>query len=301
MKHWKAVIDLAMEIWAKILNTFCDVCDQAQGSTEYIKNLETEGRTSIETKISWTKKEDMYKANPNANTTHLFLPLFKLTFSTNDSQKPFSNAIFEQTTSTWFERLKKQTMECWMQKLFEQYPIIDDKKYDCFFYIKLNKIDIINFVKGELVRVSKNGKIKEHKFCLPANCFEQKNENGVDVSDQDEELQDFKRQFFPKDKTITRLCKAIFRLRKICAFCREAKKYEIFDDITRERTGYDKELIKNLEDSRNESEFIEVTAANITGNTSWNDFFVSHAPLFTDTDSRGTYNNLNLQTNQFFV
>jgi hypothetical protein len=297
MKHWKDVIDLAMEIWAEILNTFCDVCDKAQSNNEFTKDLDGK-----QTTIFWTKKEDMYKVNTTENKPlFLFLPLFELTFSTNDSQKPFSKAIFEQTTSTWFERLKKQTMECWMQKLFEQYPIIADQKYDCFFYIKLKKIDIINFVKGELVSVTKNGQIKQHKFCLPANCFEQKDENGDDVSDQDKELQDFKHQFFSKDKTITRLCKAIFRLRKICAFCREAKKYEIFDDSTRERTGYDEERIKKLEDSRNESEFIEVTAANITGNTSWNDYFVSHAPLLTDIDSRGTYDDLYLQTNQFFV
>jgi hypothetical protein len=301
MKHWKAVIELAMDVWTDILNAFCDVCDKVHSYNEFSDDFKNE-HNGVRTTISWTKKEDMYKDNTTENKPpFLFLPLFKLTFLTkdsNDSQKP--KAIFAQTTSTWFERLKKQTMECWMQKLFYWFPQLEDKKYDCFFYTKLRKIDIINFVKGEVKTTIKNGKIETHKFCLPENCFEQKNANGEDISDQDEELQKFKHQFFPKDKTITKLCKAIFRLRKICAFCREAKKYETFDDGGK-RTGYNAGMVQQLQDSIPDSQCIVVPAANITGNASLNDFFVSHAPLLTDTDSRGTHNDLYLQTNQFFV
>jgi hypothetical protein len=319
MKHWKAVIELAMDVWTGILNAFCDVCDKVQRYNEFSDDFKKDNN-GVRTRISWTKKEDMYQDNTTENKPRfLFLPLFELTFLTtdsddsqkkfltndsDDSQNTFTKKIFEQTTSTWFERLKKQTMECWMQKLFYWFPQLEDKKYDCFFYTKLSKIDIINFVNGTLISTTQNGKTKQHKFCLPANCFQQKNANGQDISDQDEELQKFKQQFFPKDKTITKLCKAIFRLRKICAFCREAKHYETFDDGGK-RIEYDEAMVQELQGSINDSipdsTFIVVPAANITGNASLNDFFVSHAPLLTDTDSRGTHNDLYLQTNQFFV
>jgi hypothetical protein len=277
IETWKTIIELANDIWEKILSLFCAVCEKVQG--------EWTG------KYTWTQEKDMYKVNEQSLKDadrepegYLYLPKFQIIFLEPIDAKPKN--LFIHCTSTWYNRLRKQTMECWMQELLQKFSGAQDEKYDPFFRTLLSKEEIARYAEG-----SKNA--QGRRYCLPANCFEQYDANGVDISDADNELRGFKESFFPKDKDISNLCKVIFRLRKICAFCREAKKYELRDETGLVIEGGNKEKIQELRDSirpnDNFSQYVLVQAANMRAN----ELFVSELPCVPTVDS--------LPVNQFFV
>jgi hypothetical protein len=274
IEKWKTIIELANNIWEKILRFFWAVCEKVRG--------EWTG------KYTWTQEKDMYEVNEKSlqddeQEFYLYLPNFAIIFLEPKDAKP--KQLFIHCTSTWYNRLRKQTMECWMQELLQKFSGAQDKQYDPFFKTMLSKEEIARFAEG-----SKNE--QGRRYCLPANCFGQY-ANGVDISDADNELRGFKDRFFPKDESISKLCKVIFRLRKICAFCREAKKYELRDETGLVIEGGNKEKIQELRDSirpnDNFSKYVLVQAANMRAN----ELFVSELPCVPTVDS--------LPVNQFFV
>jgi hypothetical protein len=103
----------------------------------------------------------------------------------------------------------------------------------------------------------------------------------------------FKHKFFSRDKKISNLCKIIFRLRKICAFCRTAKQYEKHEN-GKTIAGGDTEKIKELRDSINPqddtSKFLLVPAANMQHGA--NEFLVSALPCVSDVDNVNDVNQL---------
>jgi hypothetical protein len=133
----------------------------------------------------------------------------------------------------------------------------------------------------EIARYAEGSKnaLNGRRYCLPANCFAQY-ANDVDISDEDPELRGFKERFFPQDEHISNLCKVIFRHRKICAFCRKAKEYELRDETGQVIEGGDSAKIKELRDSilpdDKFSKYVLVPTANMQHSA--NELFVSALP-----------------------
>jgi hypothetical protein len=232
IENWKTIIELANDIWNQILRLFCDVCEKVR--RDWTGNYK------------WTQENDMYKVNTKSIQDddrepegYLYLPYFQIIFESVDA-KP--KKLFIDCTTTWYNRLRKQTMECWMQELLQRNPQVHHEQYDPFFNVMLSKEEIARYAEG-----SQNADTGR-RYCLPANCFAQY-ANNVDISDEDPELRGFKERFFSKDKHISNLCKVIFRLRKICAFCRKAKEYERHDENGQVIQGGNTEKIQELRDS----------------------------------------------------
>jgi len=194
--------------------------------------------------------------------------------STNKQHHLFKNqhcevshykAIFRNQSKRWFDRLRRQIIELWMQEIFKKFPIegITDAKKNPYFELKLSKQEIANFAAGI---PDEHG----HRYCLPANCYKQLDENNMDVSlnkTVNPELWKFREQFFSNDvnkdgtPVVSKLCVALFRLRKICAFIRKAHEYEIVDEEG--KTSGNTAKIEELRESINESPFVPVLAANM--------------------------------------
>jgi len=174
-------------------------------------------------------------------------------------------------------------MEEWMQKLFVRYPLEDRHNlvHNPYFDIELSKEEIAKYAEG--FRDPKTG----FTYCLPKNCFKEDDANYNDWSwlkENNPELCRFSEQFFSEcvktddygNKTpyVSKLCVALFRLRKICAFIREANKYQVKD--SEGKTSGDTEKIKELRASIKENDpdsaVVLVQAASMQ--RSINEFFV---------------------------
>jgi hypothetical protein len=125
---------LANDIWEQILRLFCDVCEQVR--KKWTGNYE------------WTQKEDMYEVNNRSEEDkererYLYLPKFQIIFKSKDEngkEKQFVKKLFIHYTATWYNRLRKQTMECWMQELLQKFPQVQHEQYNPFFNVMISRI-----------------------------------------------------------------------------------------------------------------------------------------------------------------
>jgi len=271
IKQWKDVLEQVSVEWQEIIKLFASVCDQAH------YDWPREQRN-----YDWTAAENLKeikKINEQNEDEYYYLPYFEIYFydkTNNDkcinNEKSFIShykAIFWNQSKRWFDRLRRQIMELWMQEIFKKFPIegITDAKKSPYFELKLSKQEIANFAEG---LPDEHG----HRYCLPANCYKQLDENNMDVSlDKavNPELWKFRDKFFSNDvnkdgtPVVSKLCVALFRLRKICAFIRKAHEYEIVDEEgkTSGNTAKIQELRESIIQGDDQSKFVLVQAANM--------------------------------------
>ena len=136
-----------------------------------------------------------------------------------------------------------------------------------YFEIMLSKEEIAKYAEGSLDE-------NNHRYCFPKNCYQQLDENNNDISldkTVNPELWKFRDKFFSNDvnkdgtPVVSKLCVALFRLRKICAFIRKAHEYEIVDEEgkTSGNTAKIQELRESIIPSDDQSQFVLVQAADM--------------------------------------
>jgi len=279
ISSWMDLLDNVSEFWSDMIVLFCKVCDCAQETWSESKNYE------------WTWKKDMIVTREHKS--YHYLPNFKISFfeAENSKKSAYQEAqgrkvmtsckyVFVHHSTRWFNKLRRQTTELWMQHIFTAYPIAEYNTGDAtnspYFQFTFSKEEIARYAEGS---VDEN----HHRYCFPKNCYKQL-ENNVDVStDQTKnpELWRFRDKFFSNDKNkdgtpaVTHLCVALFRLRKICAFIREAKEYQEKDpqgNIIGQTEKIKKELRDTIKEDVPDSQFVKVLAANMQ--RSINEFLV---------------------------
>lgn len=270
MGVWKKVLDYILEFWNDILVLFVQVCDHAQQDCQDWKRCDRN--------YEWTWSWNMMQHNRETSKKYLFLPFFQIFFHDARNTK---KAVFAKQASKFFNRLRRQVLELWMQELFKRYPLLTPDAITAdsmspFFKIELSKEEIARYAEGS---EDEHGR----RYCLPANCYKQKDVQGNDVSldkEHNAELWKFRNKFFPEDVNkqkepdVSSLCLALFRLRKICAFIRKAHEYEVFDEEGKSsgNTAKIEELRASIMPDKPETAYVSVLAANMQ--RSVNEFIV---------------------------